>query len=98
MRVLLRPIESALHPLITMVDQSRGGPSSSERHLKRPECQASVYEPRQVPANTFARVCVHNRRQIAEGSGQPDVGDIRHPDLVEVVYLNALDEVRVPPE
>jgi hypothetical protein len=51
-----------------------------------------------VPADTVAAEGVHDRRQVAKGGGQPDVGDVRDPDLVEPIYLHSFDEVRIPAE
>src|SRR5215203_1495228 len=51
-----------------------------------------------MPANAPAGVGIQDRRQVAEGFGQPDVGDVGDPGLVEPVEICVLDEVRVDPE
>src|SRR3954467_10542149 len=74
-----------LRSLLAVVDQAHGRLASGKRHLKSPERQVGVYPSAQMPAYTAAGVGVQYRRQVTEGGGQPDVGDIADPDLIEPI-------------
>jgi hypothetical protein len=80
---------------VTVVDKPYSGPARPERHLKSRKRQAGVYKPREVPAHTSAGVGVQYGCQVTEGGGQPEVCDVRDPDLVEPVYAGVFEEVRV---
>ena len=72
--------------------------ASSERRLESRQSKASPYPPAEMPADAAAGVSVQDRRQVTEGGGQPDVGDVTDPDPVEPVEVHVLDEVRIDPE
>ena len=54
--------------------------------------------PAQLPAPDAAGEHVHEDRQVDELLPEPDVCDVRDPDLIGAGHLQALDQVRVAGE
>lgn len=42
-----------------------------------------------------ARIQIKNRSQVHEAGADPDVGDVRDPDLVDAAHLTVLDEIGI---
>ena len=69
--------------MVGMVDQARIRLTMLQRQLQRGQRQLGIDAGRELPADTAAGVGIQDGRQVDEGGRQLDVGEIRHPDLVE---------------
>jgi hypothetical protein len=67
------------------VDQSRLDDASGQRHPEGVERQLVFQSSVQRPTDDAARVSVQNDGQEHELVTQPDVGDVRHPQLIGAV-------------
>jgi hypothetical protein len=96
--VLRRPLEPGLDPLVGVMDQPWLWLPAPQGPLQGRQGKLGVDPSRELPADAAPGVGIQDRRQVTECRGQPDVGDIRHPDLVKAVDHQVLDPIGVAPE
>ena len=64
-----------------------------------PKIYWAVRQKRGLPSRCIgARMSVQYGRQVAEGRGQPHVGYVGDPGLIDAIEFRVLDEVRVDAE
>src|SRR5512135_3886786 len=72
--------------------------SPLERPPQGRDCQLLLQAAAQVPAPDATRENVHDHRQIDELLSQTNISEVRNPDLLGTLHLQALNQVRVPGE
>jgi hypothetical protein len=81
--MLRRPVESAPHAAVRMVDQlPLRRPAPPQRHAQRVTEQRAGQAPPHRPANDLARVQVDDHRQVQPTLLRPHVGDVTGVDMV----------------
>jgi hypothetical protein len=78
-----------------MVDQTRSRLALHKRMVEGSQGQSCVDGPGEVPADAAPRPRIEDAGEERESGRQPDVGDIRDPDLVGSHGRELGDEVRV---
>ena len=66
-----------------MMDQARADPTGAQRAAQGGDSQRILQAIVEMPSNHPPRVRVQNYGQIHKFLRQPDVGDIRHPQLID---------------
>src|ERR1039457_5142617 len=84
-----------LRSAIGVMHQPRLRFSAGNRGFQRGSRQAGFQGSPQLPADHFARVGVQHHRQKYELTTQPDVRNVRYPQLVDPAQLQRLRQVRV---
>ncbi len=87
--------EAYCTPRIGMMDQARIGAALAERHPQCRNCQLSLERSSQRPPDDLARECVQYDRQVHKLGAQADVGDVRHPKLVDSTQRHPAREIRI---
>ena len=83
-----------LHPAIGMVNEhARPRPTGVERHAERGQCQACLQVPVEGPADDPTTERVEDDGQEREFFQQPDVGDVRDPQLIKSRHLKTAREI-----
>ncbi len=97
--MLRRPVESALHALIRVMDQPAevpaGPPAGPDAHLQRVEGKVGAQRAGQLPADHPAGVNVDDEGGVDPAGERPAVGDVGDPELVRSGRgEGAFDQVR----
>ena len=94
-KVLRRPLESALHAAVGMMDEAVGRRiSRGQGQVERLQGERGLQMVGERKADHFARERVDDDREIDEVLGEPDIGDVGDPDLVEAGRLQPARKVR----
>src|SRR3954471_13453234 len=80
--VLRRPLESALDPSVTVMDQAGFRPAALQGHDQRVHAQPGPQVIRHRPADDLARGQVLDRGQVQPALVRRQVGDVGQPDRV----------------
>src|SRR3954451_2720295 len=101
-QVLQRPLESALHPAITVMDEATApdGPALMQGLLQRVQHEAGMSRAGDTPADDTARKDVDDEGDIDETGPRRDVGKIAHPQGVRTrcleLPIDAIERKRGP--
>ena len=77
------------------MDQAGGKATTFEGHAQSPQSQFGAQRIAQLPTDHAPRIGVEDHRQINELRLQPDVGDIGHPELINVTQHHFLGQIGI---
>ena len=86
---------SIVYPTVGVMDQAGRWLSLSNRSFQGNHRQPTCDAPLQGPTHYSARKAVQNQRQVNKLASQANVGDIRHPKLIDSGQLHATGQVEI---
>jgi len=86
---------SVLKPPIRVMHETGFGLSAFDGSLQRPNGEPYRQCTIQRPAHHFARVSIEDHRQVDKFRLQPNLGDVRYPQLVHSCQFHAASQVQV---
>ena len=91
-------VAGVLRAAIRVMHQTRTGTTRGNGSIQRCQRQPRFQGPLQRPAHHAARVSIQHHGQINEFFLQPHVGDVGHPELVDIAQHQVFREVRIHQE